>query len=368
MQLGGNLLVVIGCRTFDREHDPQIRKWEREQIFSRKVAVSPLPEAAIREVVDLCGFQFDSLSPREKQLLSNIQNLTMWAEIADSGKTPKFSTATELSRQFWQSRWEEIAMRGVPTTEVEALLDEVTTYMESRCRLDAAARLLEQHPVAADALQSLNVLQVADRRVSFCHQSYLDYEVARKLLGAIDCDSASVLTWLGGRERQSLFRREQLRLVLLRMRDEDWLRIAVLPELDGVVPASRAAAGIRHPHERPLNAARATTQRWLRSERSERLETTGTRTAGGQRRSDRSAGRTSTRYTIAATVPAMFSRLIGLQISRWATSARPRMISQAGLVILLPASNSPGLRDTASMNAHTWNANTTRVTSVRIMP
>ena len=120
MQLGGNLLVVIGCRTFDLEHDPQIRKWEREQIFSRKVAVSPLPEAAIREVVDHRGVPFNSLAPREKQLLSNVQNLTMWAEIADSGETPRFSTVTELSRQFWRSRWDEIARRGVPAAEVEA--------------------------------------------------------------------------------------------------------------------------------------------------------------------------------------------------------------------------------------------------------
>lgn len=224
MQLGNNLLVVIGCRTFDLEHDPQIRKWEREQLFSRKIAVSPLSEAAIREVVDHCGFPFDSLSPRERQLLSNFQNLTMWSEIADFGKTSRFSTATELSRQFWQSRWEEIFRRGVSAAEVEALLDEVTSYMEAHSRLDAPERLLEEHPIAAHVLQSLNVLQVSDRRVSFCHQSYLDYQVARKLLGEIDGGSASVLTWLGAKERQSLFRREQLRLVLMRIRDEDLAR------------------------------------------------------------------------------------------------------------------------------------------------
>jgi len=224
MQLDGNLLVVVGCRTFDLEHDPQIKKWQQDQVFSCKVALMPLPEQTIRGVVERTGITFDSLTSRERQLLANVQNLTMWTEIVASGTTPRFSTVTQLSRQFWQSRREELAKRKIPTVEVEALLGKVTSYMERECRLDAPERLLEQHRQAADELQSLNVIQVADRKVSFCHQSYLDYQVAQKLLEDIDSGSASVLTWLGNKDRQSLFRREQLRLVLTRMRDEDLAR------------------------------------------------------------------------------------------------------------------------------------------------
>ena len=104
MQLDGNLLVVVGCRTFDLENDPQIKKWQQDQLFSRKVAIESLPEQTIREVVERAGITFDSLTQREKQLLANIQNLTMWTEIVASGTTPRFSTVTELSRHFWQSR------------------------------------------------------------------------------------------------------------------------------------------------------------------------------------------------------------------------------------------------------------------------
>jgi hypothetical protein len=57
--------------------------------------------------------------------------------------------------------------------------------------------------------------------VTFCHQNYLDYHVSARLLERMDRGAESVITWLGGPERQSLFRREQLRLVLNRMRDEE---------------------------------------------------------------------------------------------------------------------------------------------------
>ena len=221
MQLDGNLLVVVGCRTFDLENDPQIKKWQQDQLFSRKVAIESLPEQTIREVVERAGITFDSLTQREKQLLANIQNLTMWTEIVASGTTPRFSTVTELSRHFWQSRWEELARRNIPTAEVMDLLGKVISYMETHGRLDAPERLLDPHRRAAAELQSLNVLQHAGGKISFCHQSYLDYQVAQKLLADIDSGAASVLTWLGTKGRQSLFRREQLRLVLTRMRDED---------------------------------------------------------------------------------------------------------------------------------------------------
>lgn len=221
MQLDRNLLVVACCRTFDLEHDPQIKKWEKDQVFSRKIAVEPLPEPAIRGFVEQAGVRFETLSPREKRLLANVQNLAMWSEIVSSGKTPRFSTVTELSRHFWESRWHELAKREIPSAEVEALLGRITAFMDHNCRLDAPERLLGQHRRAAAELQSLNVLQVADGRVSYCHQSYLDYQITQRLLDDIDSGSTSVMTWLGDKSRQSLFRREQLRLVLTRLRDED---------------------------------------------------------------------------------------------------------------------------------------------------
>ncbi|WZP01253.1 hypothetical protein EP7_005684 (plasmid) [Isosphaeraceae bacterium EP7] len=222
MHSGGNLLVVMGCRTFDLENDPQIKKWQQGLACSRNVPVEPLPEATIREVAERAGVPFDSLTRRERQLLSNVQNLTMWAVVAIPGVSERFSTVTELSRQFWKSRWEEISRRGIPTSEVEELLDRITTSMETRSRLDAPGRLMEgRWAAASEALQSLNVLQVAAGKVSFCHQSYLDYQISNRLLEEIDDGRATVQSWLGAKDGQSLYRRERLRLILLRMRDEN---------------------------------------------------------------------------------------------------------------------------------------------------
>jgi hypothetical protein len=47
--------------------------------------------------------------------------------------------------------------------------------------------------------------------LSFCHQSYLDHQLAHFLIDRIEEEKVSVVGWLTG-AHQGLFRREQLRL------------------------------------------------------------------------------------------------------------------------------------------------------------
>ena len=57
-------------------------------------------------------------------------------------------------------------------------------------------------------------------RISFCHQRYLDHLIAERLLQKIYQGTGSVIEWLGPKENQSLFRREQLRQVLAMLSEE----------------------------------------------------------------------------------------------------------------------------------------------------
>jgi hypothetical protein len=89
--------------------------------------------------------------------------------------------------------------------------------------------------------QGHHVLQLAagGGTFSFCHQSYLDYLVAKHLLGELDTSVSGdggrkVVAWLGSREKQSLFRREQLRLLLGALRSE--AHEAYLPTLREFLP------------------------------------------------------------------------------------------------------------------------------------
>lgn len=217
--LSPNIFVVISCRTFDLNNDPQLTSWQSGKQIDR-IEVGQLEEQVVRNFVTQRGAAYENLLPRQRQLLRSIHNLAMWAGIALGSEVLQFTSATELIRQFWHNRRREMASRGVAQDEIDRVANSLTQYMDSNSRQYAPFRLVEHYAKAVAELQSLNVIQVIDGRVSFCHQTYLDYLIAVRLLSEIDSNVGAVLGWLGNRSGQTLFRREQLRLALHLLHDE----------------------------------------------------------------------------------------------------------------------------------------------------
>lgn len=161
------------------------------------------------------------MNPRRKSLLKSVQNLAIWAEVVKSeDASPDFDSGTELMRAFWSNRRQEIEKAGFAAVEREELLARLIDYMETHATLSAPRRLIEAHEGLATELQTQNVIHVEKHSVSFCHQSYLDFLIANRVLGQLVSGSEAVLDWLGDRNEQSLFRREQLRQLLFLLAEE----------------------------------------------------------------------------------------------------------------------------------------------------
>ena len=111
-------------------------------------------------------------------------------------------------------------------------------YMERNGEVSAPATIATQYSRIEKALISHGVLQSDQRRICFCHQGYMDYLIAERLLLRIYEGTGTVLEWLESKEKQSLFRREQLRQVLTLLADEspsDFFKTAKeILESDGV--------------------------------------------------------------------------------------------------------------------------------------
>ena len=222
--LGRKISVVLSCRTFDLENDPEIKKWIEEQNQKERqiciVRIAGLSDEQIGSVVECYGCRFDEFSERQKQILRIPQHLAMWVTIVKDGVVSRFQSATELMREFWRNRYQELVKEGVTETEVDTVLNLLVDYMERKQKICAPARLLDRKQEMATLLQTLGIVQADNRQITFCHQSYLDYRIAARLLAEIDGGSGSVVKWLGTKEKQSLFRREQFRQVLLMLSDE----------------------------------------------------------------------------------------------------------------------------------------------------
>ncbi|MEM8671189.1 MAG: hypothetical protein AAGG48_26945 [Planctomycetota bacterium] len=221
--LGQRMSIVICCRTFDLEHDPQIRAWLKssKDVKLEKVIVKELAETTVRSFVESQDVNYDRMVPKRQELLRSVQNLAIWAEVVRAeDSSPEFDSGTDLMRQFWANRRREIEKAGFANAERDQLLDGLVQYMESNASLCAPVRLIERNEGLVTQLQTQNIIQVDRRTVTFCHQSYLDYLIADRIVDQLQAGVDSVARWLGEKSKQSLFRREQLRQVLFLLADE----------------------------------------------------------------------------------------------------------------------------------------------------
>jgi len=223
--MGNTISVILSCRTFDLEHDPEIKTWIEKQRLpnkkSLKIAIRGLPEKAIQNVVQKTGGDFNNLTDRQKQILTSPQHLSMWVKLKQDNNLSEFQSATQLMRDFWIDRYRELETSGITTIEADAVLDILVDYMEQNGKISAPTSLISSHQKTLTALQTSGIIQTDGLQTSFSHQSYLDFRIADRLLRTIHQGKGDILTWLGPKETQTLFRREQLRQILLLLADEN---------------------------------------------------------------------------------------------------------------------------------------------------
>ncbi len=221
---GRAVLVILSCRTFDLEHDPEIKKWlDGVQVPARsfqKIKVDSLPEQDVKNVVQAQGQNYDGMSTEQRKILANPQHLEMWVRIVRSGAVPELRNATQLMREFWNSRYQALEADRVASVDAQRVLASIVKYMEDRGRISAPESLIIGEQRIYTALRTLGIIQTDAHEVTFRHQSYLDFLIADRVQREIYGAQGSVETWLGAKDRQSLFRREQLRHLLALLADE----------------------------------------------------------------------------------------------------------------------------------------------------
>jgi hypothetical protein len=219
--------VVVACRTFDLNDDQQIKVWEgmaRESQRHRleRIEVKELSQDIVKEVVEAHGVLYEPMSPRELALLANPQCLYVWCAIRQWGnQTKAYDTQSDILSEFLgRVRRRVIDEMGVPSTDYDALLSTFVEYLDRNSRLDAPRGSLAQYHKALDGLQSIGIVQHIGDRIRFTHQSYFDHLVAARVLDAVSRDDRAPVEWLRNSD-QTLFHRQQLRQLLVLLRDRE---------------------------------------------------------------------------------------------------------------------------------------------------
>ena len=225
-----NMRTLLACRKFDLDNDHRLRRLTGTDGIAETVVVNRLAHDIVRGVVAGFGLDANLLNTRQLDLLSIPLHLKLLSELVADEEIGAFNfeTAQDLYRRFWEYKQRVIDREhlGRPVqwaSVVYALCD----YMNESQTLSVPTFVLDEWGSDAEAMVSENVLVRENNRYSFFHEGFFDYSYARRFAGS----GQSLLNLLLSVE-QRLFRRAQVRQILLYLRDAEFERyIANLKEI-----------------------------------------------------------------------------------------------------------------------------------------
>lgn len=215
-----NLKILFACRQFDIDNDWRIKKLTREGQNTQTVALQELPIEKVKEILSNAGFNAYKFTERQIKLLCLPLNLSLFAEVysgQESANPLHFTSAKDLFDSYWEYKQSKLRERLSRSLKWTSIIHKLCKEMSDKQVLYVPQVLLDEFPDdEVKALLSEHVLSLENNRFAFFHENFFDYAFAR-YMAANQLDLLSLLRENG----QHLFRRAQVRQILLMLRDSE---------------------------------------------------------------------------------------------------------------------------------------------------
>lgn len=213
-----NLHLVLGCRKFDIDNDHRLRRLVGDDGIAEVVAVKRLTYEKVRGVVSGFGLDAARLSKTQLDLLSVPLHLNMLSQLVSGNPTNVlgFESAKDLYDEFWTRKQALVRARLGRDVRWVQVVDKLCDYMNQYQVLSVPKSILDEYEADLNAMVSEHVLTLQEGRCSFFHESFFDYAFARRFAAR-----GLRLTQLLLDSEQHLFRRAQVRQILLHQREEN---------------------------------------------------------------------------------------------------------------------------------------------------
>ena len=209
--------VVVVCRKFDWENDHSLRGPLGKDCM--EVSVIDFSMGEVKSVLYDGGFNAELFETRQLELLRLPQNLSLFLDTNyDPGSRPTFFTQKDLFDRYWEEKRQAVKNRIDPPSDhwMDVIQMSCNKMTESQ-QLSVSRETLDEFPVDyRNSMVSEGVLSFDQNRYSFGHEAFFDYCFARIFMGKQES-----LTEFLKKSEQHLFRRAQVRQVLIYLRDAD---------------------------------------------------------------------------------------------------------------------------------------------------
>lgn len=210
--------VILACREFDANNDHRIRALAATEGVGR-IQVTGLSDEQVDQAVRSMGLGADRLSDKQRDLLRTPLHLVLLQTVADQPDALSFTTSRQLFDAYWDRKEQDSQQqRPANPPRFAPVIGALAEVMSERQRLVVPESVLDADDLHSDAkvLISQGVLVLDGRRLAFFHEAFFDYAFARRWINR----GQSLVEFLHAGE-QELFRRGQIRQILVHLRDEE---------------------------------------------------------------------------------------------------------------------------------------------------
>ncbi|WP_301107120.1 hypothetical protein [Sporosarcina sp.] len=210
------ITIVFVCRTYDLENDNNIRSLfkkddPKEEIVQwNKVQVNELDEEFVKGFV---GKRYEQLTSKLKDVLRIPSNLYIWEQLDSNKEYAECSTASHLVSEWWWQLSQKSTELGLGEDNLNQLKEKMVTFLERSGRIFIPKMILNENKSTLEFLSSNAFLIIQDNKVSFAHQSILDYFLAEKMLKRY-YDGEDIVDIIGTKEKQTPGKRYQVQMFM----------------------------------------------------------------------------------------------------------------------------------------------------------
>ena len=214
-----NCKILFSCRTFDYKQDAYFTKLAKVTPNTATFDVQDFSKDQVRSILVAVGMPTGKLSDDQLTLLSHPLNLKLFIDIVKNTNTTylDFNNTKDLFDKFWEIKRSAAQERSSQRIQWTGVIDTLVNHMSDKQVLSAPTIILDHVSEDAKVISSEGVIHYDSPTTTFFHESFFDYCFARRFLS-----SGRNLHDLLAQDDQGLFRRLQVRQVLIHLRDENY--------------------------------------------------------------------------------------------------------------------------------------------------
>ncbi|WP_026828560.1 hypothetical protein [Exiguobacterium artemiae] len=224
--------IVMVCRTIDLESDNNIRNLFKEETDSqsftkwKKIKINELEDSEVERII---GDRYKILTPKLKKMLKISSNLLIWCQLDISKTHNECLSTNHLIEKWWDQLLANYSIQGHAQKELDNFKVELINKFIDLERIYVPKRSFRGNKEEIDFLHSNGFINISEEKISFSHQSILDYLLSEKMLDKY-FDGIPINEILGSKEMQTPGKRYQLQMAmqyLLELESKDFIKAGI---------------------------------------------------------------------------------------------------------------------------------------------